>query len=65
MQEVPVTAQKSEYRAQFKQDLTHLINSYSLENDSNTPDYIIAEYLCACLDAYEKTAKDTTRWFGR
>ena len=32
----------------FKTELEHLINKHSLENASNTPDYIIAEYLVMC-----------------
>jgi hypothetical protein len=28
-----------------------IINKYSLENDSNTPDFILAEYLLDCLIA--------------
>lgn len=37
----------------FEKDLTALINTYSLENRTNTPDYILAKYLVmtlVCLD---------------
>jgi hypothetical protein len=37
----------------FYNDLKHLINVHSVENDSNTPDYILAQYLMECLKAYE------------
>lgn len=30
---------------------------HSKESDSNTPDYIIAEYLVNCLDNYNKTVR--------
>lgn len=33
----------------FQQDLTRLINKYSLEGDSDTADFIIADYLVNCL----------------
>jgi len=36
----------------FEQELRNLINKYSKENDSGTPDYILAEYLCMCLAAF-------------
>jgi hypothetical protein len=43
----------------FEQELTTLINKHSLENQSNTPDYILAQYLQSCLNAY---TRDT--WYG-
>ncbi len=30
-------------------EFAQIINKYSLENDSNTPDFILAEYLYECL----------------
>ena len=44
----------------FERELAGLINKYSLENNSNTPDYILAHYLHQCLMAYEslKRAND-------
>jgi len=42
----------------FKRELTQLINKYSKDNDSNTPDYILAEYLINCLNAFT-IAKNT------
>ena len=41
----------------FKKDLTYLINKHSLENDSNTPDFVLAEYLVGCLESYNKSIK--------
>lgn len=46
-------------------DLQALLNGYSLENDSNTPDYILARYLLDCLNAYNKAVKDRAHWYGR
>lgn len=36
----------------FRRRLTHLINELSMEQDSDTPDFLIAEYLIRCLKAY-------------
>jgi hypothetical protein len=36
----------------FGDDLRRLINSHSLENDSNTPDIVLACYLLSCLKAF-------------
>jgi hypothetical protein len=39
----------------FVSELEQLIDKYSLENQSNTPDFILAEYLRGCLDVFSKT----------
>lgn len=36
----------------LKNDITAVLNKHSVENESQTPDFILAEYLCACLDAW-------------
>lgn len=36
----------------FKKELAVLINQHSLENESNTPDFILADYLVKCLETY-------------
>jgi hypothetical protein len=38
----------------FKRELASVLNKYSRENLSNTPDYILAEYLNDCLDTFDK-----------
>lgn len=42
-------------RAEFVKKLEQLINYYSLENGSDTPDYILAEYLASCLEVFNET----------
>lgn len=46
----------------FEKDLAGLINSYSLENKSNTPDFILAKYLVSCLKAYNSTVNARDKW---
>lgn len=48
----------------FRRDLKGLLNSYSMENGSNTPDGILADYLLACLDAFDKAVNTRHKWFG-
>ena len=48
----------------FRKELESLINSFSLENNSDTPDFILAEYLSDCLGAFDKAAKRRTEWYG-
>jgi len=49
----------------FKTKLQTLINQYSMENDSNTPDYILAEYIENCLHAFNKATQQRETWYGR
>lgn len=49
----------------FKKELENLINSHSIENGSNTPDFILAEYLSICLMAFEKSVGSRDVWYGR
>jgi hypothetical protein len=36
----------------FQKELENLINIHSVDNEYNTPDYILAEYLINCLTTY-------------
>ena len=49
---------------ELKREIEHLINRYSRENNSNTPDFILAEYLMTCLEAFEKASKVRENWYG-
>ena len=46
----------------FTEALEQLINKYSKENGSNTPDFILAEYLTACLKAYDTATNERNNW---
>jgi len=48
----------------LREELTSLINRRSRENTSDTPDYILASYLEACLQAFEATIVERDRWHG-
>lgn len=37
---------------EFNRELCHLINKYSIENHSNTADFVLANYLMGCLEAF-------------
>jgi len=47
---------------EFKKDLEGLINKHSLENFSDTPDFILAEYLVECLKSYAHTHNRCNGW---
>ena len=50
-------------KEQFVRELESLINKFSLENRSNTPDFVLAEYLVSCLLAYEHAKNESIRLY--
>lgn len=49
----------------FTQKLASLINITSRENESNTPDFILAEMMHDCLRAFERASLRREDWYGR
>ena len=49
----------------FEYELRDLINRYSKENGSDTPDFILSDYLKGCLENYDETLKAREMWYGR
>jgi uncharacterized protein (DUF2252 family) len=49
----------------FEKALDRLINRYCRENASNTPDFILAHYMKACLDAFDQAVQQRETWYGR
>jgi hypothetical protein len=49
----------------FRQLIEEAINRCSMENGSNTPDFILADYLADCLEAYDKAIVRREDWYGR
>lgn len=48
---------------EFRRELEHLINRYSMENGSNTPDFMLAEYLIGCLKNFDLIVNKRTQWY--
>ena len=50
----------------FEKELRQLLNKYSAENASNTPDFVLAHFVMASLNAFnETTLKRDTWWDNR
>lgn len=49
----------------LENELTALLNRYSAENGSNTPDFILAKFLLGCLQAWDRATEDREIWYGR
>ena len=47
----------------FEEELRGLINRYSKENESDTPDFILAQYLIGCLSTFNAAVKRRTDWY--
>lgn len=54
-----------EKNASFRRELAGLINKYSREKESNTPDFILADFIIGCLEAYEAQTMNREKWYGR
>jgi len=48
----------------FVKDLQNVINSHSMENDSDTPDHILAGLIDDLLHAFGKAQRARDKWYG-
>jgi len=51
-------------KTDLEKRLSDLINCVSRENDSNTPDFILSEFMLRCLDAFELASNRREVWYG-
>lgn len=49
----------------LEQELTKLLNRNSRENDSNTPDFILSQFMLGCLTTFETATQQRESWYGR
>ena len=49
---------------EFRKKIEDAINEHSMENGSNTPDFILAEYLHACLLSFDTAITARDKWYG-
>ena len=61
--EIPVELRKSPEET-FRGQISGLVNSFLREHISNTPDYILANYMADCLQSFEKATNARDKWFG-
>ena len=57
-------SQTKEATMSFQDELRSLINRYSRENKSNTPDFILVEYIMDSLNAFDKATNEREGWHG-
>jgi len=52
-------------RPTFERELETLINKYTMEHGSNTPDFILAAFLSRCLQAWNEATVTRDRWYAK
>jgi hypothetical protein len=50
---------------QFTDDLAHLLNRHSVDDETKTPDFMLAEMVADFLQVYANTMTNRERWYGR
>lgn len=48
-----------------EKDLTALLNAHRVENESSTPDFILAQYLLGCLRVFSTAIQQRETWHAR
>jgi hypothetical protein len=51
-------------RDSFRKQLEHLLNCNNMEAGSDTPDFILAQYLDGCLQVYDAVTVIRDKWYG-
>jgi len=49
----------------LQNELRAVLNRHCLENGSNTPDFILADYLLDCLNAFDVAQTRRANWYDR
>ncbi len=49
----------------LRKEIKSILNKYSQENRSNTPDFMLADFMLGCLNVYENTISAREKWYGR
>lgn len=65
MTDAEMIARKEAEPPSLRIEIEQAINRCSAENGSNTPDFILAEYLTDCLAAWDKAVAAREKWWGR
>jgi hypothetical protein len=52
-------------KAGLEDTIRNALNCASRENASDTPDFVLAQYLMDCLKAFEAATTARERWYGR
>ena len=62
---VPVQSSPLPVKPGLEAELRAAINRHCAENASDTPDYILAEYLTGCLNSFDQAVRMREKHYGR
>jgi len=60
-----IKKQIQDMETDFRKELENLVNKYSRENGSDTPDFILARYLENALNNFDAAVREREEWYGR
>ncbi len=49
----------------FHRELKDLLNRYSIDNEMNTPDFVLVQYIRRCLDTWNETIIEWYKCHGK
>jgi hypothetical protein len=62
----PDSARSSDNKlGDFRKELERLLDCMGMENRSDTPDFILSQYITDCLEAHDRAVNRREVWYGR
>lgn len=58
-----ITVEERQDYQEIVRDIAQVVNKYSLEQESQTPDYILAEYMLKSLSDLNRLMRDRDYWY--
>ena len=59
-----ITVEERQDYHEIVRDIAHVVNKYSLEQESQTPDYILAEYMLKSLSDLNRLMRSRDYWYN-
>ena len=59
-----ITVEERQDYQEIVRDIARVVNKYSLEQESQTPDYILAEYMLKSLSDLNRLMRDRDYWYN-
>ena len=56
--------QTTQHQQTFESQLRALLNTWSKENSSNTPDFVLCQFMARSLEAFDGAVNARDRWYG-
>lgn len=53
-----------ERKEKFRKELIDIISKNNLDGESNTPDFILADYLMKCFETFADITDQNKKWHG-